>query len=51
MVSPLSKIPDEILGDRPEDAEGFAKQQDRIAEWVRDQMTKDIEDHANGGKK
>lgn len=52
MVSILSKIPDEILGKRPTTPEEFAKQQDRIAAWVLDQQTKDIEKHANeGGKK
>lgn len=44
------KIPEHILGKRPTTPEEFAKQQDRIAEWVRDQMTKDVEKHANGGK-
>ena len=48
----MSKIPKHILGDRPETPEEFAAQQDRIAAWLRDKMTSDVEKHANeGGKK
>lgn len=46
-MSKPPKIPESVLGERPEDAEGFAKQQDRIAEWVQNRLTEDIEKHAN----
>lgn len=42
------KIPARILARKDDSPEEFKKQQDRIAQWVIDQQTKAVEDHANG---
>lgn len=44
------KIPAHITARRDDSPEEFAKQQERIAAYVQEQLTKDIEKHANGGK-
>lgn len=46
----MTDIPKEILARDDDSAESFKKQQDRIAQYVQDKITADVEDHANGGK-
>jgi hypothetical protein len=46
----MTGIPEHILRRKDDSPEEFKKQQDRIAEYVQDRLTKSVEDHANGGK-
>ena len=45
------KIPEKILARKDDSPAEFKAQQDRIAQYVQDQMTQDVQDHANGDKR
>jgi hypothetical protein len=47
----MTDIPKKILARKDSSPEEFKAQQDRIAAYVQEQLTKDIEKHANEGGK